>query len=146
MDDFDPKDEFEVEKVVAGPNSNFDGKPRYLVFYKQYTREEFWWLTESELKENASDALLDYLDSVKLLEKRKTPLKAFRTRTASIAEISWEPEAHMPEELIKEFWASHPEISKDEIYTTPDFYTSDTTDSKSERIPLALRCEHCGRK
>ena len=52
----------------------------------------------------------------------------------------------MPEERIKEFWASHPEISKDEIYTTPDFYTSDTTDSKSERIPLAFRCEHCGRK
>ena len=146
MDDFDPKDEFEVEKVVAGPNSNFEGEPRYLVFYKQYTREEFWWLTESELKEKASDALLDYLDSVKMLKKRKTPLKAFRTRTASIAEISWEPEAHMPEELIEEFWASHPEISKDEIYTTPDFYTSDTTDSKSKRIPLAFRCEHCGRK
>ena len=28
MDDFDPKDEFEVEKVVAGPNSNFEGEPR----------------------------------------------------------------------------------------------------------------------
>ena len=49
-----------------------------------------------------------------MLKKRKTPLKAFRTETASIANISWEPEAHMPEELIEEFWASHPEISKDE--------------------------------
>ena len=63
-----------------------------------------------------------------------------------LQEISWEPAAHMPEELIKEFWASHPEISKDEIYATPDFYTSDTTEPESERIPLARRCEHCNNK
>ena len=86
--DFDAEGEFEVEKVVAGPNSNFDGERRYLVFFKQYAREEFWWITESDLKEKASDALLDYLDSVKTLGNRKTPLKAFRTETTSIAEIS----------------------------------------------------------
>ena len=30
--DFDAEGEFEVEKVVAGPNSNFKGECRYLVF------------------------------------------------------------------------------------------------------------------
>ena len=144
--DFDAEGEFEVEKVVAGPNSNFDGERRYLVFFKQYAREEFWWITESDLKEKASDALLDYLDSVKTLDNSKTPLKAFRTETTSIAEISWEPAAHMPKELIEEFWKSHPEIPRDEVYTTPDFYTPDTTDTESERLPLAIRCEYCGRK
>ena len=43
----------------------------------------------------------------------------------------------MPEELIEEFWKSHPEIPRDEVYTTPDFYSPDTTDTESERIPLA---------
>ena len=65
--DFDAEGEFEVEKVVAGPNNNFDGERRYLVFFQQYAREEFWWLTKSDLKDKASDALLDYLDSVKTL-------------------------------------------------------------------------------
>ena len=31
MNAFDPKGEFEVEKVVAGPKIKFDGKPRYQV-------------------------------------------------------------------------------------------------------------------
>ena len=52
----------------------------------------------------------------------------------------------MPNELIEEFWKSHPEIPRDEVYTTPDFYTPDTTDTESERLPLAIRCEYCGRK
>ena len=50
------------------------------------------------------------------------------------------------EELIEELWKSHPEIPRDEVYTTPDFYTPDTTDTESERLPLAIRCEYCGRK
>ena len=74
-------------------------------------------LSSSDLKEKASDALLDYLDSVKTLDSRKTPLQAFRTKTASSAEISWKPAAHMPKELIKEFRESHPEIFRNKVYT-----------------------------
>ena len=55
--DFDAKGEFEVEKIVVGPNTNFKGERRYLVFFKQYAREEFWWITEADLKEKASDTL-----------------------------------------------------------------------------------------
>ena len=42
LDDFNAKGEFEVEKVVVGPNSNFEGEPRYLVFFKYRENKNFF--------------------------------------------------------------------------------------------------------